>query len=137
MDLLVTPLMYMLEKKLEASALRQKVIANNIANVDTPGFKTSHVEFENILQQAMNNKESPPLRKTDPRHIDPSMKVQTVQARVVIDNTTSLRNDGNNVDIDKEMADLAKNGIDYQAISQILGQKYSGKIKLISGLGNV
>ncbi|WP_434512034.1 flagellar basal body rod protein FlgB [Desulfitobacterium sp. AusDCA] len=134
MDLLVTPLMNMLEKKLDASALRQKVIANNVANVDTPGFKTSHVEFEDILKRALN-KESLSLRKTDPRHIDPSINVQAAQARVVIDNSTTLRNDGNNVDIDKEMADLAKNGIDYQAISQILGQKYSGKIKLISDLG--
>ncbi|WP_088187933.1 flagellar basal body rod protein FlgB [Desulfosporosinus sp. FKA] len=134
MDLLVTPLMNMMEKKLDVSALRQKVIANNVANVDTPGFKASHVEFEDILQQAMN-KDNLSLHKTDPRHIDPSLNLQSAQARVVIDNTTTLRNDGNNVDIDKEMSDLAKNGIDYQAISQILGQKYSGKIKLITDLG--
>lgn len=132
MDLLITPLMIMLEKKLDAAALRQKVIANNLANVDTPGFKKSHVEFENVLRQAQN-KDSLRLRTTDSRHIDFSINIQAAQARVLIDNSTSQRNDGNNVDIDSEMTALAKNGIDYQAISQILGNKYSGRKKLISG----
>lgn len=132
MDLLITPLMIMLEKKLDAAALRQKVIANNLANVDTPGFKKSHVEFEDVLRQAQN-KDSLRLRTTDSRHIDFSINIQAAQARVVIDNSTSQRNDGNNVDIDSEMTALAKNGIDYQAISQILGKKYSGRIKLVSG----
>lgn len=132
MDLLVTPLMLMLEKKLEASALRQKVISNNLANIDTPGFKKSHVEFEGMLRQAQN-KDSLPLRKTDTRHIDHFLNAQAIQARVVIDNSTTLRNDGNNVDVDIEMSELAKNGLDYQAIAQILGNKYSGRKKLISG----
>lgn len=132
MDLLITPLMIMLEKKLDAAALRQKVIANNLANVDTPGFKKSNVEFEDILRQAQN-KDSLRLRTTDSRHIDFSINIQAAQARVVIDNSTTLRNDGNNVDIDSEMTALAKNAIDYQAISQILGNKYSGRKKLVSG----
>ena len=132
MDLLITPLMIMLEKKLDAAALRQKVIANNLANVDTPGFKKSHVEFEDVLRQAQN-KDSLRLRTTDSRHIDFSQNIQAAQARVVIDNSTTIRNDGNNVDIDSEMTALAKNGIDYQAIAQILGNKYSGRKKLISG----
>lgn len=133
MDLLVTPLMIMLENKLEASALRQKVIANNLANVDTPGFKKSYVEFEDVLRQAQN-KDKISLLRTDTRHIDQSfINIQEVKARVVTDNSTSLRNDGNNVDIDQEMTELAKNGLDYQAIALILGNKYSGRKKLITG----
>lgn len=133
MDLLVTPLMIMMENKLEASALRQKVIANNLANVDTPGFKKSYVEFEDVLRQAQN-KDRLSLIRTDTRHIEPSfINIQAVKARVVIDNSTSLRNDGNNVDIDQEMTELAKNGLDYQTIAQILGNKYSGRKKLITG----
>lgn len=133
MDLLVTPLMIMLGNKLEASALRQKVIANNLANVDTPGFKKSYVEFEDVLRQAQN-KDRISLLRTDTRHIDQSfINIQEVKARVVTDNSTSLRNDGNNVDIDQEMTELAKNGLDYQAIALILGNKYSGRKKLITG----
>lgn len=133
MDLLVTPLMIMMENKLEASALRQKVIANNLANIDTPRFKKSHVEFEDVLRQAQN-KDRISLHKTDTRHIDPSFtNIQDVKARVVINNSTALRSDGNNVDIDKEMTELAKNGLDYQAFAQILAAKYSGRKKLITG----
>lgn len=132
MDLLITPLMIMLEKKLDAAALRQKVISNNLANVDTPGFKKSNVEFEDVLRQAQD-KDSLRLRTTDSRHIDFSINIQAAQARVVIDNSSTLRNDGNNVDIDNEMTALAKNGIDYQAFAQILGNKYAGRKKLISG----
>lgn len=133
MDLLVTPLMIMLEKKLEASALRQKVIANNLANVDTPGFKKSHVEFEDVLRQAQN-KDRLSLHRTDTRHLDTSfINIQAIKARVIVDNSTTIRNDGNNVDIDNEMTELAKNGLDYQVFAQILGNKYSGRKKLISG----
>lgn len=137
MNLLLTPVMHILEKKLDVCTLRQRVIANNVANVDTPGFKASHVELENTLRQALNHQDTLSLRKTDPRHIEPYLSTKAVHATMTIDKTTSLRNDGNNVDIDREMTDLAKNEIDYQTVAQLLSHKYSGEIKLITELGKV
>lgn len=89
-------------KALDVAWKKNEAISNNIANVDTPGYKREDVNFEEFLQSAKN--------KT----------VQNFKVRTVKDyNTTSMREDGNNVDIDKEMAELAKNQIMYNALAQM------------------
>lgn len=96
-------------KGLEASWLNNSVIANNIANADTPGFKRNKVQFQEVLQQ-MEQREG--LNNMDVKSIEPS---------VVKDNAgLSYRTDENNVDIDVEMAERAKNELYYNSlISQI------------------
>ncbi len=113
-----------LEKALASSALRQKVISNNIANVNTPGFKKSEVSFENKLQAAMSQTQLQ-LVRTNENHLDAADSSADLNPSVLVDNTTSMRLDGNNVDIDKEMASLAKNSIYYNAVAQQLGKNYS------------
>ncbi|MBU2702019.1 flagellar basal-body rod protein FlgB [Sporomusaceae bacterium BoRhaA] len=116
-----------LEKALSSSALRQQVISNNIANVNTPGFKRSTVSFEDKLQQAMNQTQLP-LVRTHQNHLAAEKFEGSMEPSVVVDNTTSMRVDGNNVDIDKEMASLAKNSIYYSAVAQQMN-KYYGILK--------
>lgn len=112
-----------LEQALAASSLRQKVISNNIANVNTPGYKKSEVRFEDMLQSAMNG-DRIPLLQTNPRHLPLQQSgIPTPQVNVI--GNTSMRTDGNNVDIDIEMANLAKNSIYYDAIAQQLGSYFS------------
>lgn len=113
-----------LEKALAASALRQKMISNNIANVNTPGFKKSEVLFEDKLQEAMSQTQLPLVRTHD-NHLDATNSSSNLTPSVMVDNTTSMRLDGNNVDIDKEMATLAKNSIYYNSVAQQLGKNYS------------
>jgi flagellar basal-body rod protein FlgB len=108
----------LLQRSLDASNLRQKVIANNIANVDTPFFKRSDVVFEQLLEQQMSAS-MPGLegKRTDPRHfrigggqpagIDPQVKV---------DDSTAINNNMNNVDIDYEMTLLAKNQLRFNTL---------------------
>lgn len=112
-----------LEKALASSALRQKIISNNIANVNTPGFKKSDVLFEDQLQAAMDTSMLP-LARTNANHLSSGGVSGALEPSVVVDNTSSMRLDGNNVDIDKEMASLAKNSIYYNAVAQQLGKYY-------------
>jgi flagellar basal-body rod protein FlgB len=106
----------LLQKGLNAAQLRQDTIANNIANVDTPGFKASSVEFESYMKDALEN-DGFEARMTRDKHIVfDDGNAGDVQPAVVTDNSTSMRMDGNNVDIDSEMSALAKNNIYYNTL---------------------
>lgn len=114
---------YVLEKALSASSLRQKTISNNIANVNTPKFKRSEVLFEDILQQKMSGTQQLDLAKTNEKHISTQSQALAPTMRMVADN--SFRTDGNNVDIDIEMANMAKNSIYYDALAQQLSRYFT------------
>lgn len=123
MDLLGGVSFQRLEGAIKASSLRQQVLANNIANVDTPNFKRSDVQFEELLGQAMESGGQGTggfvgLR-TDPRHIpigSSSAAVPTPQ--IVTDPSTQINNNKNNVDIDKEMSLSAENQLRYNLFAQ-------------------
>lgn len=115
----------LLQKGLQVSQLRHDVIANNIANVDTPGFKASHVEFESYMAQALDEDSQPFVASTtNARHIAfGASSAQDVQPRVVTDESTSMRMDENNVDVDAQMSELAKNQIYFNTVArQISGE---------------
>lgn len=118
-----TPLMNVLEKSLDAASLRNKVLSNNIANVDTPEFKRSDVDFKTILGEAMGIKgDDLPMRVTSERHLQ---KPELSNQVVVDHNSTSFRNDGNNVDIEREMTNVAENGIYYNSVTRALTTQLS------------
>jgi len=122
---------YLLEQSLNAESLRRKVISNNIANVDVPHFKRSEVNFESQLRRAIKSNEYRERNEfpgilTDEKHIpfNTYQDVRSVGSRVNLDYSTSTRNDGNNVDIEKEMVDAAKNLMRYNASITALTQNY-------------
>ncbi len=112
---------YLLEKGLDVESIRRKVISNNIANVDVPHFKRSEVDFESELKRAIMDGEDPdnklPALITSRRHIPfyVPRDIMSVQPRINLDYNTTYRNDGNNVDVEKEMVDAAKNLMRYNA----------------------
>lgn len=108
----------LLEKGLNASWLRNEVISNNIANADTPGFKTSEVKFESLMADALGSGEDGlALKTSDERHISGTAAgVDEVEPSVVTDRSTSAGLDENNVDIESEMVALAKNSIEYYSL---------------------
>lgn len=114
------------EKALDAAWTRNEVIAQNIANVDTPGYKAKTVRFEEYLEDALD-KDGFKGNMTDSRHIKigggnldkASIKVTTEN------NNLSTRLDGNNVDIESEMASLAKNDIRYSTITQSVNSGFA------------
>lgn len=121
-----------LEKGLDAAWLRNEVIANNIANGDTPDFKSSHVEFESTFRRALyNEKEKDTFvnKQTRDKHISFNEEEDVNISPVVVENSnTTMRMDGNNVDIEFEQTELAKNQIYYNLLIQKLNRQF-GRIK--------
>ena len=113
-----------IENGLDASWLRNDVILNNIANVDTPNFKRSTVEFETLYKQSLES-DGFTSRKTMPRHRDFSQSTDAVVGKVVQDNTTTTRMDGNNVDIDVETTEFARNYIYYLTLQSKINSEFS------------
>ncbi len=92
---------------LDAAARRQRVLATNIANADTPGFKAKSLEFPKELERAM-------LDGTAPS--DASSQLQTVER------DTPTKSNGNSVDVDLELAEMGKTAMAFQtllAVSQM------------------
>jgi len=117
----------LLKKGLDAATTRGKVIANNISNINTAGFKRSYVNFEDSLNNSISDMQ---LKKTDPKHIDAATSgdIQTLK-----DNTSSMKADGNNVDIDTEMVDQSTNSLMYNALVSQINSKLSLTNYIISG----
>ncbi|RXZ77284.1 flagellar basal body rod protein FlgB [Paenibacillaceae bacterium] len=111
-----------LESAMNAAELRQKVVSNNIANNDTPYYKRSEVLFEEMLGQAMSNQTDGQLalKRTDARHIGNGGTGDIPQSIVRTDEHTVMNNNVNNVDIDREMALLAKNQLRYNAFIDLV-----------------
>lgn len=108
----------LLYKQLGYRGDKQKVISGNIANINTPNYKAKELVFEEELQKAKQSN-SLALATTHPSHIK-HHKVDAVtnpnQARVVEKKGLIEQNDGNNVNLDREMSDMAKNNVMFNAI---------------------
>ena len=112
---------------LEGLTARQRTIADNVANVDTPEFKASHVSFETALKQAVGSVEQPlPMAKVQNAVAGPGEAPSDVKPSVTIDADLGRRNDGNNVDVDREMLDLADTNLRFNALIQTMNAKLSG-----------
>lgn len=118
-----------LARGLDAASLRHQVTANNLANVNTPGFKRGRVEFEEQLAAALQGASAPrqgvALAATHPGHRTDPRAAGLPRANVVIDETLGLRNDGNNVDLETETAILARNSLWYTAMSRLISDRFN------------
>ena len=95
-----------MNKALESSWTRQELITNNIANIDTPGYKRKDIDFEKVLRAE--------VKKTGDVH---SINIDQLYGEIVSPHQGfQNRLDGSNVDVDWEMAELAKNKIKYDAL---------------------
>lgn len=114
-----------LEKALDAAWLKNEAINNNMANVNTPGYKKSTVRFEEQLAGAASQFAIGSSKK-DPKFLPIGNDVRSIPAPEVIQNPfTSTREDDNNVDMDVEMAELAKNTIKYNALITQISKQFS------------
>lgn len=118
----------LLKKSLDATEDRKKVIANNLANINTKGYKRLYVTFEDTLKES---KDRLKLETTDERHI--SNESEYGQIEVKRDDSTSMRKDGNNVDDVNETVNLAANTLKYNALVTELNSRISSKRYVISG----
>ena len=120
----------LIKQGLKASTLRGEVIANNVANINTKGYKRSYVTFEENLKNANENIE---LKQTKVKHIKDSNSQGSMS--IEKDNSTSMRTDGNNVDLDLEKVNQAANTLMYNALVDQANGKLSSIKSIISGGG--
>lgn len=112
----------LLNKALDGAWLKNSAIANNIANVNTPGYKRQTVNFEDVLRSELGKNKSTQMSTTNSKHMSHpgtnSISVQTVQ-------DTKYRVDGSNVDVDVENAEMAKNTLYYNAVVNSLNGQFA------------
>ncbi|MBC8062227.1 MAG: flagellar basal body rod protein FlgB [Clostridiaceae bacterium] len=118
----------LIKQGLSATNLRSKVISNNLANINTPGYKAYHVSFEDNLNASVDSLDLKVNRGKHLRDSDKSSNIQLYQ-----DRDTSMKQDGNNVDIDNEMADQAANELEYRALITELNNRLAIKNIIIRG----
>ena len=123
------PVLNVLQKGLEASSMRQQVLSNNVANIDTPNFKRSDVDFQAVLGAALGEKSGAlSMKLTSSKHI-PGV-AEGGGSGIVMDQATSLRNDGNNVDVDREMTNVAENGLYYNSLTRAISSQL-GMLRMV------
>ena len=110
-----------LDRAADAAWQRNEAISNNIANVDTPGYKRQDVAFESVLQQALGNNR---YESMDDKVAN--VDLSRLRGRAYLDYANySYRLDGNNVDIENENVMLAENQLKYQGLISSINQEFS------------
>ena len=116
----------LMARGMDAAWKRQEVSAHNIANADTPNFKASHVEFETMMQAALKGDGNLAAAVTHQKHLVFGGKDPTSVKPVVANEWfTTTRMDGNNVNVDSEMADFAENYIRYSALTTQVNSEFA------------
>ncbi|MBV4419146.1 flagellar basal body rod protein FlgB [Clostridium tyrobutyricum] len=113
---------------LDAASARSSAISNNIANINTKGYKRQYVTFEENLKQSMDNIQ---LKQDDTRHIGLGNDPGSITTNT--DNSTSMRDDGNNVDINVETVNQAANELMYNSLITLENNRLSMRKSVIMG----
>ena len=123
-----------MSKALDLRSLNHRVIASNLANINTPNYKAQDVRFEDALQSQVERGASLTMIKTDTRHfsIYSELRNQKEDA-VLVEANTRVGVDGNSVDEEREMVRLAENQMMYQALAQVLKGKLNSIKEAIRG----
>ena len=134
MSWLIDPAQRLLVGALDGLSRRQSLISANLANIDTPGYRPSSLDFESVLRAQLrdgapgamaSSAGAPPaataMQRTDPRHLDPRSVSGLPSAARRFDGT--IRNDGNTVDLESEMTALTETQLRYAAVNRLVGGK--------------
>lgn len=103
---------------MDATALRQKVLSNNLANANTPGYLRKDVEFSSALAKALGGG---------------SEAIREVDVEVITDENATVDDHGNSVSLQKELGEMTQNGLLYDFATQMTSQKFGLLRKAISG----
>ncbi|MBA7616056.1 hypothetical protein ES703_23347 [subsurface metagenome] len=102
----------LIEAGIKAESLRQKAIANNIANLETPGYRRIDVKFEELLAKSLDSSGSVDLSKLEPQIYRPRQ--------------TPVNSNGNDVSLESEVGAMIKNSLRYTLYIRLLNKKYRG-----------
>ena len=116
---------------LEGRVKRAEVLANNLANADTPGYKARDVDFQAMMQKAQDSMSGFGMPRPHESHMDTSPMGADSELLYRVPHQPSV--DGNTVDAQQEQTRFMRNAMDYQASFQFLDGKVSGIKKALSG----
>lgn len=103
--------------------LRQNLTSSNIANAETPGYRAKKVDFEEALARAMDLDGKGKMEATHSQHFRGALPLSRIRADVYDNPEINTTNDSNTVDLEREMAQLAENGILYKAAVSLMNKK--------------
>lgn len=109
-----------MQKSMDMLWLKQRVISNNVANIETPGYKAKAVSFQNVL--------STEYYKENPEGL------ASLKPVVTVDNTSSIRIDGNNVDLDKESLELWRTYAQYTYLRESMSAQFKNMRYVINNI---
>jgi len=113
-----------LQKQLDACTLQNEAIASNIANIGTPNYKRLTVDFQKELSDAISEANN---------RVDLNKKIEAVNPQIEIDPASLNASGANDIDIDQEMAELAKNQLQFSISSKIISETIQQVDKSING----
>ena len=101
----------LIDAGVKAETLRQKAIANNIANLETPGYRRIDVKFEELLARCLRSSEE--------------FDLSDVEAQIYRPKQTPVKSNGNDVNLEAEVGQMIKNSLRHKAYIRLLSKKYS------------
>ncbi len=113
-------------KVMDFQLQRQNIVSSNLANLNTPGYKARRLEFEKDLQAALGIADSGPMTRTHPDHMPTPFAVDSAKATISKTLVPRVVQGVDNVDLDTEMATMAKNNLLYTTLSQVIAKGFAG-----------
>ncbi len=116
----------LLAKSLDFRTKRNGLLAGNVANIETPGYKSKDLVFEAALGEAMKARTPGPLQVTHPQHMDGRRRIplELVQPELILTATPDASLDQNSVNMETEMAKLSENQLAYLALTRMISGKF-------------
>jgi flagellar basal-body rod protein FlgB len=108
-----TGIVELLEAGIKAETMRQQAISNNVANLQTPGYRRLGVKFEQLLAKAIESGDSSKIN------------LDEIKAELYQPKNTALNSNGNDVNLETEVGDMVNNSIRYKAFIRLLSKKYA------------
>lgn len=119
----------LLENAMRVCVQNHTIIANNIANADTPNFTPAKLDFQGTLRETLEGRGRFSLRKTQARHLDVTREIPRFQHIAL-----SSKNDYNKVDLEQEMANLSENTGNYTIYGSLLVKQFRQVKDMLSAL---
>ncbi len=116
--------MEILEQGIDGASRRQNYISNNIANADTPGYKREDIDFKSALRKLAGPERGITPSRTRSNHLTGG-DISNSRINNFKERNTSFRVDGSNVDIEREMAEMAKNNIYFNTLAQQMDASFN------------
>lgn len=122
-------------KVMDFQLQRQNIVSANLANINTPGYKARRLEFEKDLQNAMGLSDAGAVTRTHPGHLPLPFSADNAEASVSRSLTPRVVEGLDTVDLDTEMATMAKNNLLYNTLATVMAKNFSGLKQIIQDGG--